>query len=188
MASFIDADQHSLSSSQYPEQFMSNTFVAICNEQMAFCRYHLDLLAELQQAIKRSPVKSRAQIQAVCMALNLSLQAYLNELANTLLRKSGSVGSVSALSKAIAIEGVYAADVQELECLAAQGGSWLNAIEGYFKSSVALNLFAAPAPLDASMIASTRIFLPEPKLEGLRAAYESMNEMIVRQRSNNIEC
>ena len=167
---------------------MSNPFVAICNEQMAFSRYHLDLLMDLQQPSSCASIKSRAQIQAVCTALNLSLQAYLNELAVTLLGKVGSMGSVSALSKAIAVKGVYSADVVELECLSGLEGSWLKVIEGYHMASASLTLFAAPVPLDASMIASTRVLLPEPKLEALRAAFGSMNEMILRQRSNNIEC
>ena len=167
---------------------MSNPFVAICNEQMAFSRYHLELLMNLQQLSKRTPIKSRAQIQAVCTALNLALQAYLNELATTLLGKTVSMDSVSALSKAVAVKGVYSADVVELECLSELEGSWLKVIEGYHRACASLALFAAPLPLDASMIASTRVLLPEPRLEGLRAVFDSMNEMIERQRGNNIEC
>lgn len=165
---------------------MDNRYQAVCNEQMAFCRYYLRKLAEPEQA----RLAYRAHLQGLILALQQSVLAYSSELASTFLRKADTVTTLPELLDLAAKRSVVSPELSELNTLSQQSGGWLHMILLFGAQSGALELFQQKeeVAVDASVIASTRVASPELTLELVEDIYQALEELVQRQRSHNIEC
>lgn len=165
---------------------MSNPFQAICNEQMAFSRYYLELL----NASPLSRLQQRAHLQSLSFTLQQAVLAYGSELAFALFRRTDAIVSVSQLIELAAKQRVVSPDVSELSALYLDVGSWLHMLADFSGRSAELKLFAGDGvdALDASLIASSRAVTPELSVESLRCVYIALEELVQRQRSHNVEC
>ncbi len=166
---------------------MLNPFPAVCNEQMAFCRYYLGLL----DAPSSSRLTERAQLQALTFALQQSVLAYASELAFTLLRRNDAVASVQHLLElASKQDAVVSAEITELSCLSQQPGSWLDYLENFMGQSASLTLFGVQSvrQVDAALIATNRKVAADLTVKSAGRVYAALEELVQRQRSHNIEC
>lgn len=168
---------------------MVNPFQAVCNEQMAFSRHYLKLL----DAHPPSRLMERAYLQALVYALQQSVLAYASELAFALLRHSDAVSSIHQLLELAAEQGFASPEVSELDGLSQKAGSWLDELGYFVGQSTSLALFGAQsvnrvAPLDATLIASSRVVAPVLTTESAGRVYMALEELVQRQRSHNIEC
>lgn len=165
---------------------MSNPFQAICNEQMAFSRYYLELL----NAPSLARLQRRAHLQSLNFTLQQAVLAYCSELAFALFRHADAIVSVSQLIELAAEQGVVSPDVSELSVLHLEVGSWLYVVTDFSIRSAELKLFVDDEmdAVDASLIASSRTAAPRLGVESLTCAYIALEELVQRQRSHNIEC
>jgi len=209
----------------------SSHYATICNQQMAFCRYHLKCLHDLSLLnLQTNSLQQRAQEQAACLALGLALCAYLNELKKILLpRQTGFIHDLQSLLEHCERHQCIAAEVVELNALADMGSSWLLEIEQQYLDIQSLCMTGSPSQQnrvtdqksfedlgeglgesvgerlgedlgrgsgkrfegdleEPLLIASNRVQVPILNYARLNDYWQRLDELITRQRINNVEC
>ena len=165
---------------------MTCEYLQRCNQQMAFSCYHLMSL----KTECLTQVQVNALQQATCLALGLALRAYLNELAVSLLgRQAKKVERLNELFLLCRQHRSVAAEVVELESLVESALSWPESIELQCDKlqACSVTVETGASALQVNVIASSRPTLPDLHLDVLESYWNALQELMTRQRANNIE-